>query len=815
VTKPRKPRPKDEQIPVQALESLAPDQLRKKCAPESLGFKSTDDLPRLAEVIGQPRAFRALELGVEVAGPGYNIFTLGLPGSGKTTLVREYLERRASGESVPDDWCYVNNFLDARSPLALRLPAGRGEEFRKDMRTLITRCREEITRTLESEPYQRERAKLTHAQEKSTAALIDALNKKVEQSHFLLAQTPYGFMLVPAVGGKPLKPEELEGLSDKQKEKLRKLEAQLQNEVKATLVKIRDLAEETRKKIDELDAKATLFAIGHLMDELKGRYAGLEEVVAYLEHVQADILANIELFRPQGGQRIPSTEGPSAADPFRRYEVNIIVDRAGQEGAPVVVENHPTYHNLLGRVEREMIMGATRTDFTMIRGGALHRANGGYLILPARDVLLNPYAWEGLKRCLKDRSIRLTDPISDLGLVSTITLEPEPVPLEVKVILIGTPLLYYLLRANDEDFEKLFKVRAEFATLIDRTPETEHEYALFVKAVVEDNRLPAFDSNAVARIIEHGSRLAEHQGRLSARLGMIADLIRESAYWAAQMGRKRVDDNAVERAVQEQIFRSNLSEEYLQEMLKEGSLLIEVEGQAIGKANALSVIDLGDYAFGRPTRVTATVQPGREGVIDIERESKLGGRIHTKGVLILSGLLAGLYGQKGPLTMSASLTFEQSYAEIEGDSASVAELLALLSALGRVPLRQDCAITGSINQYGEIQPVGGINEKIEGFFETCQHKGLTGTQGVLIPAANQRNLMLHQKVISAVEEGKFQIWPMSSLDDGIRLLTGLEPGVRDVDGEYPDGSFHALVQARLRTFAESLQPPPEEEQGSS
>jgi lon-related putative ATP-dependent protease len=469
-----------------------------------------------------------------------------------------------------------------------------------------------------------------------------------------------------------------------------------------------------------------------------------------------------------------------------------------------VVEHQPSYYNLIGRIEHQVLMGASVTDFTLIRPGALHRANGGFLILPVRDVLLNPYAWDGLKRTLLEGSIRIVELGNQLGLISSTTLEPEPIPLEVTVVLIGTPMLYYMMRQYEEDFSKLFKVRAEFTSQMDRTPETEHEYALFVKSVVEDSGLPHFDRQAIARIIEHGSRLVEDQGKLSTRFGKVADLVKEAAYWAGKNGGDIVSGADVNRAIKEVIYRSSLLEERIQELIERGDILIDVKERVVGQINALSVIMLGDYAFGRPSRVTAVVSPGRGGVVDVEAKAELGGSIHTKGVLILSGFLSGRYGRRQPLSLAASLTFEQSYDGVDGDSASTAELLALLSALTEVPLRQDIAITGSVNQHGMIQPIGGVNEKIEGFFAVCKRLGLSGTQGVVIPASNARNLMLDDEVLQAVADGNFHIWPVKTIDDAITLLTGMDPGIPDELGTYPAGSFNAAVLTRLESFSELI-----------
>lgn len=794
-----------------ALE-LEPHVLRKRCDPNSLAFETTDELPDLTEVIGQPRAFRALELGSEVTGPGYNTFVLGLPGSGRTTLSIEYLQRRATHQPKPDDWCYVNNFDNPRRPKALCLPAGLGAQLREDLRGLITRCQAEIPRLFESEEYTQERDRLMADLKKNQETEFLRLQEHVEKFNFVIARTPFGFVLAPAVSGKPLQPEELEKLSSAQREKLVQLQARLSEEVEKAINRLREMEIVTREAIDHLSERTVLFLISPFMKTMEDRYAGLPAVVSYLQTVQTDLVSHTDHFR--------SNEATSSIEPavraarmewMRRYEVNLLVSQIEGEGAPVILETQPSYNNLIGRIEHEVSMGLARTDFTLIQAGALHRANGGYLVLPARDLLSNPYAWEGLKRVLRDLELRIVELANQLGLVPSVTLEPEPIPLQIKIVLVGTPILYYLLRMYDEDFAKLFKVRAEFAATMERNPQTEHEYSLFIKSVVNDNNLHPFDRSAVAAIIEYSSRLAEDQSKLSTRFGKIADLVREAAYWARVEAKASDGDlvlvtgSAVQQAIRESIFRSDLLEERLQEMITNGTIRIDVMGEAVGQINALSVLQLGDYAFGRPSRVTAAVFPGRGGVIDIERQAKLGGPIHTKGVLILSGLLGQFFGQDHPLSITASLTFEQSYEGVEGDSASAAEYLALLSAIAGVPLRQDRAITGSINQRGQIQAVGGVNEKIEGFFYTCRQRGLTGEQGVIIPASNTSHLMLSEEVVLAVSGGRFHIWAAETLDDGLRALTQLDLGSLQPDSSYPEGSFYQRVKSRLQAYTKSVE----------
>jgi len=780
--------------------------LYSPCNPQDFGFESTSELPDLQDVIGQPRAFRALQLASEVSGPGYNIFIMGLPSSGRSTLSREYLERLAAGQPVPDDWCYVNNFDNPLKPLCLRLPPGKGVEFRKKVNELVSYCAKEIPRRFESEEYIHERDQIVSKVKKEQEQGFARLQEFVEKNNFVIARTSSGFFLAPAVNGQPLKPKELEKLTAEQREKLRELEVTLTSEVEKTLLELRNLEKNATDMMQGINAKTVNFLIGPLINGLRSEFGENQAIERYLKALQADIIANAALFiSPPDNQ---SSEGLSPIDHrylMQRYEVNLLVDNSSCHGAPVIIENFPSYNNLLGRTDHEMILGASRTDFTMIRPGALHRANGGYLVLPARDVLTNPYAWDGLKRVLRDQEIRIVELANQLGILSSTTLEPEPIPIQIKVLLIGTPTLYYTLRAYDEDFTKLFKVRAEFATQMDRTPENEREYSLFVNSVLQENHLLPFDKTAVARIVEHSSRMTEDQHKLSTRFGKIADLVREAAYWAGKQTHNPVTAQDVQLAIDEAIYRSNLYEERIQEVINQDTLMIDVTGAVSGQINALSVFMLGDYEFGRPTRVTAVAFPGKAGVVDIERQAKLGGALHTKGVLTLNGYLNRCYSHEQPLSLSASLTFEQTYDEVQGDSASAAELLALLSALSQVPLRQDRAITGSINQLGQIQAIGGVNEKIEGFFAVCKAKELTGEQGVIIPTSNQRHLMLKREVIEAVEAGRFHIWTVRTVEEAIPLLTDRDTGARQKDGSYPKGTLHHAVVQQLSNYAKALQ----------
>lgn len=781
-----------------AVRRLAPEELSNVCDPEGFSFSTTDELPELEDVVGQPRAFKALQLGCEIQGNGFNIFVLGAPGSGRLTLSRQYLERQARNQPVPHDWCYVYNFEDPHRPKAIQLPAGQAAELRKDLKEMVLLVRKEILNVFNSKEYNSEKEQIAEELGKKQENELTRLQLLVGKYKFEFVKTPFGFVIVPAVEGKPLEQSEIERLSPDKREKLEQLKTKLDAEATKTVNRLRELEQEAYQKLQTLDQKTALFIVEPQVARLVEKYAGLPDVVTHLKALQDDVINNLETFRLQKEQAMPQE------DLLKRYDLNILVSHAEQQGAPVITENQPSYTNLLGRIDQQMVMGVTRTNFTLIRPGALHRANGGYLLIPARDLLLSPYAWEGLKRTLREQSIRIIGLETLYGLASTNSLEPEPIPLDVKIVLVGTPLLYYLLQSHDEDFEKLFKVRSEFASSMDRTPDTEYEYALFVKSVVNRNGLRAVDRSAIARIIEQGSWLVDDQHRLSTRFGKIADLIQEANYWAGSSGHAVVTAEDVDQAIGQNNFRNNLLEERILEAIDRGHILIDTENRVVGQVNALSVVSIGDNVFGFPSRITAAVSPGNAGVVDIEFQAKLGGPIHTKGFLITNGILKERYGRERPLNLSASVTFEQSYSGVEGDSASAAEIIALLSAIGEVPVRQDVAITGSVNQKGQVQAVGGVNQKIEGFYAVCVQKGLSGSQGVVIPWNNSENLMLNREVVKAVGEGKFHIWPVKDLDEAIALLTGMEVGKPDAEGGYEPDTFNHQVARRLEQFSESL-----------
>ena len=787
---------------------LTAAQLWNPCDPEIFDFDTTDSLPGEVVIIGQQRAVDAIDFGVDIASFGFNIYALGYTGTGRTTTLRTYLDRIATSQPVPADWVYVYNFADPNRPNAISLPPGVAIQFRRDMEELVSDLQREIPRAFESEDYEKQRESIVReAQEKRNEAFAH-LEHRVNERGFTLLKTAMGLGIAPVLNGQVLTPEAYQQLDEGTRKGIEEHQKKLQSEMAETMRGIRDLEKATKRKLDDFDREIAGFAVGHLIEELKDRYGEIEELPEYLEAVQADIIDHV------GGFKAPAEEpeeGIMAAMRPRqteallsRYTVNVIVDNSQCKGSPVVFEANPTYGNLIGRIEHRAEFGALVTDFTMIKGGCLHRANGGYLVVEVNGLLANPLAWDALKRAIKNSSIRTEGMGAQLQMVSTATLEPEPIPLDLKVLLIGDPMTYYILHQYDEDFRKLFKVKADFGARFDRKPAACQHYAQFVSARCHEEGLLPFERDAVARVVDYGSRLAGHQKKLSTRFGEIADLIREASYWAKKRGASQTAPEDVQKAVNQGVYRSNRAEEQIQEMIDEGSIRVDVEGEVVGQVNGLSVLSLGDYEFGKPSRITVRTFTGRAGVVSLDREAKLSGRIYDKGLLTLNGYLGGKYAQDTALSLSASISFEQLYEEIEGDSASSTELYALLSSLSGVPIKQGFAVTGSVDQQGNIQPIGGANEKIEGFFLTCKHRGLTGEQGVLIPEQNVVNLMLRDEVRQAVADGKFHIYPVRTIDEGIEILTGVPAGELEEDGAYPEDSIHGLVAARLEEIGANL-----------
>jgi len=796
------------------VNELPAEKLRKECDASFMRCDSTRQLAPLQGIIGQERAVRALKFGLGIRERGFNIYVAGFPGTGRTTAVKNFVEEIARSEPAPPDWCYINNFSNQYEPKALKLPSGKGKEFRDDVKSLIENIRAALPKAFESDEYTRKREATLQGLENQRKELINQLNAKVQQEGFVIQNTPIGLLLIPVIKGKPVNENEFLTLPQKIKGAIQEKRERLESELRNAMRQLSDMEQKIHDELKKLNSDVALYAIGHLVNALMEKYKGTPEVTAYLQNVQNDIIENLAQFVTRGApqQQLPFPAPWMKEDPFKKYEVNVIVDNSNVKGAPVVIESNPTYQNLFGRTEKEVQFGALITDFTMIRGGALHKANNGYLIVPVEELLRNPFAYDGLKRALKTERITIEELEARYGFISTKSLKPQPVPLNVKVILIGNPYLYQQLFSLDMEFIELFKVKAEFDTTMPRTDENVQQYAAFVCTLCKKENLKHLDGLGLAKLVEYSSRLAEDQQKLSTRFAEVADVVREANFYATQEKSEQATGKHVKKAIEERIYRSKLIQEKIQEMIQRGVLLIDTDAEKVGQVNGLSVTGLGDFAFGTPSRVTTSIGLGREGVIDIEREAKMGGPIHTKGVLILSGYLNEKYARDRPLSLSARLVFEQNYGGVEGDSASSTELYAILSALSGLPIKQSLAVTGSVNQKGEVQAIGGVNEKIEGFFEVCKAKGFTGKQGVMIPGSNVQNLMLKEEIVDAVKAGQFHLYAVKTIDEGMEVLTGVKAGERREDGTFENGTVNHKVDTRLKNMAEKLrefQLPPE------
>ena len=784
------------------------EKLRWVCDSEQFDFKTTEDLPDLEEAIGQERALKSIDFGLGMQMSGFNLFLAGEAGTGRSSTIKNLLKKRAKTEPPPHDWCYVNNFKLPDKPISLTLPAGKGSELAVDMKELLDAVRSIIPKALDSKEYETNKSAIVEEYQALSASLFSKLEKEAEEKGFALQRNVSGLVMVPQKEGRNFTQEEYDALGDEEKHKLDEAGKELTEKLNDVLRVVRDNEKSTKDTLSKLDRNLGLAAVGHHIEPLKEKYAEFPRVIEYLEAVQEDILINLEDFKDQGTQQpspVPGLKMPRQEPSFERYAVNVLVDNKDIVGAPVVFEPNPTYNNLFGRIEHVMQMGGVATtNFTLVKPGALHRANGGYLIVDAREVLINPFSWDSLKRCIKNCEIKIEDVLEQYRFMTVASLKPEPVPLQAKIIMIGNPWIYYLLYHLEPDYRKLFKVKADFDSRVYRTPEIMKEYALFVANHCKNEKLLPFDRSGVAGLLEYSARMVEDQEKLSSQFMEISDLIREASYWASKEKSSIVTREFVTRAIEEEIYRNNRIEERIQEMINEGTIMVDTAGEVVGQINGLSVMSLGDYMFGRPSRLTVRVYMGRGGMVNIEREVKLSGPIHDKGVMILTGYLGGKFAHDKPLSFSASICFEQSYEGVEGDSASSTELYALLSALSGVPLRQGIAVTGSVNQLGKVQPIGGVNYKIEGFYAVCKAKGLTGEQGVMIPETNVRHLMLKEEVVEAVRAGRFHIWSVATIDQGIEILTGVPAGERGEDGRYPEGTINCLVDKRLHEFGESM-----------
>ncbi len=777
------------------MEPLKPSQLRWTCPLEDME-------PREGEVpfIGQDRAQKALVFGLAMDYEGYNVYVAGPEGLGKTTYVMELLQTLCKNRPIPPDWCYVHNFSNPQEPVALSLPPGRGKELQQEMEGLIETLKKEIPRAFESKDFEEKLQEVTEKGRKEKEDLMAQLTSLAEEMGFSVKFSPAGVVVVPLIGGK-LVPEEEILKNSYLRELVENRRKEFEPKLKDYLRRLRQIDKEIQAQVSLLREEVARFVVDHHMDEMLEKYGELPRVKEYLEGAKADLVKSADLFL----QFPAAQENPllliQLERNLARYKVNVVVDNGGLTCAPVVYETHPTYTNLFGRIGVRAELGVYVADFQQIVPGSIHKANGGYLVLKVPELFASPGVWRALKRALVHKEIAIQPLMDELGLPHPITtLRPEAIPLDIKVILIGERLHYHLLTALDPEFQELFKVKADFDTRVENTPQVRREYRRLLDGLVDrDGLLPLAPSGAAA-MLEYTCRLAQDKKKLSIQMSKVVDMLREANHWARRGGKEAIEAEDVERAVEEKTYRANLLEERLREMIRRNVLVVQTRGREIGQCNGLSVMDLADHSFGRPQRITARAFAGEKGIVNIEREADLAGKIFHKAVLILSGYLGHQYGQEGPLSLSATLAFEQSYSQVEGDSASVAELMALLSAISQVPLAQHLAMTGSIDQRGMVQAVGGINEKIEGFFHCCQAKGPTGEEGVILPAANLDHLQLSPRVVEAVEEGRFRLYAVEHVDEVITLLTGMEAGKRDDQGRFPPGTFHALVDARLEAF---------------
>lgn len=774
---------------------LDPSLLYRQCDPALLTFDTTAELEDLSEIVGQARAMEAIRFGVAVSHDGYNVFVLGPAGAGHYSLLRKELESAAANKPASADWCYVNNFEQPHKPKAISLPTGRGAQFQHHMRLFVEELHSVIPAAFESDEYHSRIEAMNEEFKKRQEKELEEFSKVARADGIALLQTPTGFALAPLKDDEVITPDEFEKLPEEEQKRINQQIKQFDEQLHKIVHQFPRWRREHQKKIREFNQETISLAVGHLVDELRAQYSDLKEIMAFLDAIQDDIVESAgELREPVSSENL---EGVTTVSPLQRYQVNLLVGNGKGEGAPVEFEDHPTYPNLIGRIEHIAHMGTLVTNFNLIKPGALHRANGGYLILDVSKLLMQPYAWEGLKRALLSHEIRIESLGEIFGLAGTLTLQPQPIPLDVKLVLYGARLFYYLLYQYDPDFAELFKVAADIEDEIERSDDNSMLYARMIATLTRKHELLPFERNAVARLIEHGARLAGDAGKLLTHVRSLSDLLIEAEHFARQAKRETVFAADVQDAIDAQIRRADRLRKTHLERILDGTLLINTTGPEIGQINALSVAILGNYMFAQPTRITATARLGEGHVIDIEREVELGGAIHSKGVLILSSFLAARYSHSMPLSLNASLVFEQTYGSVEGDSASLAELCALLSALSDLPIDQGLAVTGSVNQYGQVQAIGAVNEKIEGFFDVCNARGLTGKQGVLIPASNVQHLMLRRDVVEAVEEKRFHIYGVKDVDQAIELLTGTPAGHPDEFGQVPEGTVNDLVATKL------------------
>ncbi len=794
---------------------LKPEDLYRCCDLSSLKFNTTADIGKFEGTIGQEKALKSLDFGLSLTSAGFNIYVLGESGTGKMRTIRTLLHERASKEKVPQDWCYVYNFKDPDMPLAISIEPGKGIIFHRDMEDLVKALRIEIPKVFESKEYEKQRSRIVEEFQQKQKNLFTSLEEEAQAKGFAVRKAVTGLLIVPVKkSGEPLTEEEFTALDEKTRKKVEEIGKMFQEKLDDVVRAVREAEKLVKDLLGRLEREIALGAVGHLIEDMKLKYKEHEKILSYLEAVKEDILSHLDDFKATEEQPppLPFMKMPKPETSFVRYAVNVIVNNGESKGVPVVFESNPTYLNLFGRIEYKVQYGMALTDFSMIKAGSLHRANGGYIVINALDLLRNIFSYDALKRSIKNREIKIEDAWEQYRPMSTTALKPEPIPLDVKIILIGNPYIYYLLYNLDDEYRELFKVKADFDSRMDRTPENIEKYAFFVASCQKEENLLPFDRGGVSKIVEHGSRLASHQNKLSTRFSDIADIIREAHYWAQKEGSNIIKAEHVVKALDEKIFRDNRIEERIREMMLEDTLIVNTSGEKTGQVNGLAVLDLGDYSFGKPSRITARTYIGKAGIVNIERETKMSGKIHEKAIMIISSYLGSKFATKKPISLSASITFEQLYEMVEGDSATCAELYALLSSIAGIPLKQGIAVTGSMDQNGDVQPIGGVNEKIEGFFDLCRMRGLDDSHGVIIPKRNIKHLMLRQDVVDAVKEGRFSIYPIEKMEEGLEILTGMPAGELKEDGTYPDGTINYLVVKRLEEISAALEKKKEKEE---
>jgi lon-related putative ATP-dependent protease len=790
---------------VGSFQEVSIERLRKNFAPDQLDFETTAEVSALTGMVGQERAMKAMEFGLNIKSYGYNIFMVGVEGTGKLSYAQSIVKEKAKNEKTPDDLCYVYNFDNPDQPLAMSLPPGEGTKLMKDMDELVNDLGVEINKAFDSKQYDTQKNEIIEVFEKRKSELFEKLNRFAIQKGFSLKFTSTGFMIIPIIDGKAVGKDEYEQLDEEIRRQIEEKSAEVNRAILEMMQEITDLEKKLRDDVKELEKKVGDFAVGNLLKAIKGKYAENEKITRYLEAVEKDVLEHLDDFRTVQEDNPLLLLSRGSRENYRtKYKVNLLVDNKNTQGAPVVFEPNPTYYNLIGSVEYRNNFGTAVTDFTMIKAGALHKANGGYLILQAKDVLMNFQAWDALKRVIKMGEVKIENIGNQLSVIAFATLKPEAIPIKVKIILVGNPMLYQLLQHFDEDFSELFKVKADFNDEMYASKENIDQLVKFIASHCEREGLRHFDREGTAEVIEYSSRLAGDQRKLTTRFNELVEVLHEANAWAELDGAKVISREHVKRAIAEKIYRSNKYEEYMLEHFKDGKILIDTEGEVVGQVNGLAVLDFGDYMYGKPSRITATTYLGKRGIVSIEREVEMSGTIHSKGLYTLSGYLGEKYAKETPLAVSATIAFEQLYGGVDGDSASSTELYVLLSSLADVPIKQGIAVTGSVNQKGQIQPVGGVTQKIEGFFKVCKERGLTGEQGVIIPHQNVDNLVLNDEVVEAIEKGMFHIYPVKTVDEGIEILTGVPAGVKDEEGRYPEGTIHDLVLKKLKSYYEKV-----------